>query len=98
MDRPYTIDEIKRISIPVAQKYGVKKLALFGSYARGEQKETSDIDFLIEKGEIKGLEFYGFINNLEDEFGIRVDVLTYNSLKDSLIKDVVENEVVLYEK
>ena len=99
MTGTYTIDEIKKISVPIAEKYGVKKLALFGSYARGEQKITSDIDFIIEKGNIKGLEFFGFINNLEDELGVRVDVLTYNSLKDSFfIEDVIEDEVVLYER
>ena len=95
----YEIDEIKKITVPIAEKYGVKKLALFGSYARGEQKNTSDIDFLIEKGEIKDLfKFCGFINNLEDDLGVHVDVLTYDSLKDSFIADVVKNEVILYER
>ena len=97
MEKLYTIEEIKRISVPVAQKYGVKKLALFGSYARGEQKQTSDIDFIIDKGNIHGWEFYGFINSLEDNFGVHIDVLTYDSLKDSFIYDVVEDEVILYE-
>ena len=32
----YTIDEIRRKVVPIAKKYGVKKLSLFGSYARGE--------------------------------------------------------------
>ena len=92
----YTIDEIKNISVPIAKKYGVKKLALFGSYARGEQKGGSDIDFLIDKGEIQGWEFFGFINNLEDNLGVHVDVLTYDSLKESLIRDIIQ-EVVLYD-
>ncbi|MCL2095367.1 MAG: nucleotidyltransferase domain-containing protein [Oscillospiraceae bacterium] len=99
MDRIYTIEEIKRISVPVAEKFGVKKLALFGSYARGSQKNTSDIDFIIDKGNIKGLRFFSFINNLEDEFGVRVDVITYDNLKESLFEENVwEDEVVLYER
>jgi len=97
MTKPYTIDEIKRISIPVAVKYGVKKLALFGSCARGEQTGTSDIDFLIEKGRIQGWEFFGFVNDLEDDLGVRIDVMTYDTLKNSLIADAVKEEVVLYE-
>jgi len=98
MDRVYEIDEIKKFCIPIAKKFGVKKLALFGSYARGEQNATSDIDFLIEKGEIQDLfVFGGFINALEDNLGIRVDVLTYDGLKKSLIFDAVKDEVVLYE-
>jgi len=51
----YSIDEIKSISVPVALKYGDKKLALFGSYAHGEQNATSDINFIIEKGSIQDL-------------------------------------------
>ena len=94
----YELDKIKQISVPIAKKYGVKKLALFGSYARGEQNEASDIDLLIDKGDIQGWEFFGFINNLEDELGVRVDVLTYDSLKESLISDAVIDEVILYER
>ena len=97
MERLYTLEEIKRISIPIAKKYGVKKLALFGSYARGEHQVTSDIDFLIDKGRIRGLEFFGFINNLEDDLGVHVDVMTYDSLRDSLIAYAIEDEVILYE-
>ena len=97
MDRLYTIDEIREVSVPIAKKYGVKKLALFGSYARGENKATSDIDFLIDKGKIQGWEFFGFVNNLEDGLGVHVDVLTYDSLRDSLISNAINDEVVLYE-
>jgi predicted nucleotidyltransferase len=93
----YKIDDIKKISVPIAQEYGVKKLALFGSYARGEQKAKSDIDFLIEKGQIQGWEFFGFINKLEDDLGIPVDVYTYDSIRDSLIADALHEAVILYE-
>jgi len=98
MKKAYTIDEIKHISIPIAQKYGVKRLALFGSYARGEHMPSSDIDFLIEKGMIQDLfVFGGFINALQDSFGVHVDVLTYDSLQNSLMADSTINEVLLYE-
>ena len=43
----YTIDEIKEKSIPIAQQYGIQRLSLVGSYARGTEKEDSDLDFLI---------------------------------------------------
>jgi len=99
MAQTYTIDEIKQIANPIAKKYGVKKLALFGSYARGEQKSNSDVDFIIEKGKIQGLEFFGFINTLEDALGIHVDVLTYQSLDDDdfIKKNVIGKEIVIYE-
>lgn len=42
----YNIEEIKRIILPILQRYGVKRAGLFGSYVRGEAKERSDIDIL----------------------------------------------------
>ncbi|MBR1805506.1 MAG: nucleotidyltransferase domain-containing protein [Selenomonadaceae bacterium] len=42
----YTIDEIRRNVTPIAKKYGVKKLSLFGSYARGETDDKSDVDLI----------------------------------------------------
>jgi predicted nucleotidyltransferase len=98
MAESYTTNKIKQIVVPIAQKYGVKRIALFGSYARNEAKEDSDIDFVIEKGAIRVIEFFGFINDLEDELGTSVDVLTYDSLKKSFIADAINDEVVLYER
>ncbi len=39
----YTIDEIKNKTIPIAKAYGISRMSLFGSYARGEAKENSDV-------------------------------------------------------
>ncbi|MCX6719707.1 MAG: nucleotidyltransferase domain-containing protein, partial [Candidatus Staskawiczbacteria bacterium] len=43
-----SIQEIKRKISPILKKNGVKKAAIFGSYARGEEKKRSDVDILIE--------------------------------------------------
>ena len=57
----YTIEEIKEKTIPIAKKYGIDSMSLFGSYARGEATENSDVDFYIDKGDIKGLlDYIGF--------------------------------------
>ena len=96
MNKKYSIDEIKSIAAPIAAEYGVSKLALFGSYATGSSHENSDIDFVIEPGEIRGLAFFGFAHDLEEKFGIRVDVLTYDSIPQSKFFEPIQ-EVVLYE-
>jgi predicted nucleotidyltransferase len=94
----YTIDEIREIVSEVAKEYGVEKVSLFGSYARGDQDENSDIDLVIKKGKIKGFfQFFGFKHKLEERLGKHVDILTCNSLEQSLIKDALLDEVVLYE-
>ena len=95
----YSIDELRSIITDIAMLYGVKKVALFGSYATGLQTSDSDIDLLIDKGNLKGLfQFNAFVNELEIKLGKKVDVITYSSLSNSLIKDSVKNEVILYEQ
>ncbi|MBO6210611.1 MAG: nucleotidyltransferase domain-containing protein, partial [Schwartzia sp.] len=44
-----TIDRIKRMIQPICEKYGVERLFLFGSYARNEATEKSDVDFRIDR-------------------------------------------------
>ncbi len=95
----YTIDEIKAKSIPIAQKYGIARLGLFGSYARGEQNERSDLDFLIREGKLHGLiQYMGFVLDLEDEFGCHVDVVTEGINNTEFLNNIKKDEVVLYEE
>ena len=94
----YSAQELRMIVSDIAKQYGVKKVALFGSYSTSKQTSDSDIDLIIDKGEIKGLFMLNsFINSLQDKLGKNVDVMTYSSLSRSLIKDSVRDEVVLYE-
>ncbi len=51
----YTIKEIQNKTAPIAESYGIKKMSLFGSYARGEATDDSDIDLFIDKGHLKSL-------------------------------------------
>ena len=50
--KTYTIDEIKNIVTPIAEKYQIAQVYLFGSFARGDFDEQSDIDIRIEKGNL----------------------------------------------
>ena len=67
-----TLEEIKRILLEhkeeIRQKYGIIILGVFGSYARGEQKETSDIDIIVELDRPVGLDFYEFWEYIENFF------------------------------
>ena len=93
----YTVEQIKEKAAPLARKYGVNKLALFGSAARGDSTENSDLDFVVELGELSGLSYFGFAVDLEEEFGVKVDLVTYKTAKKSIFLQNIE-EVVLYEK
>ena len=91
------LEGLKNKIIPILERYEVKKAAVFGSFVRGEQKEDSDIDILIEfKGKKSLLDLAGLKIELEETLKRKVDVLTYNSLH-PLLKDRIlqEQKVIL---
>jgi hypothetical protein len=84
--------EIESRVAPVLKKYRVARAAIFGSYARGEATENSDIDILIEfEGDRSLLDLAGLKIELEEALGKKVDVLTYKSL-DPLLRDRILSE------
>ena len=97
--RAYTITEIQNLIQPVAARYGVERVMLFGSYARGEAKPGSDIDLRIDKGAIRGyFKLAGFQRELEEALSTSVDVLTTGSLEDKFLSRIAKEEVMLYEQ
>ena len=91
------LEEIKAKTIPVLRRYDVRKAAIFGSFVKGEEREDSDIDILVEfKGEKSLLDLAGLKIELEEALQRKVDVLTYNSLH-PLLKDKIlqEQKVIL---
>jgi len=95
MNEPYTIAEIKEKIADTARHYGIQKVYLFGSYARGEAGTESDIDICIEKGKIRTLfELSGFCQDLEESLGNKVDVVTTMGLSGDF-KEQIERDMVL---
>jgi len=93
----YSIEELKSIIVPIAEKYHISKVYLFGSFARGESKEQSDIDLRIEKGELKGMfALCGFYTEVEEALQMKVDILTTGSLEEEFLIKIKKDEVLLY--
>ena len=89
----YTIEEIKEKAIPIAKKYGIESLSLFGSYARGEANEKSDIDFLIDKGRFRNLfEHAGMRLDLQDIFNCNVDLVVLSGVKNKDFYNEIKRE------
>ena len=95
-----SVEELKKRIVPIAKEYGVGKVALFGSVAKGLFKEDSDIDILIERGELRGMFSFGsFIKKLEDSLETHIDLITYKSIENSLLKNsILSSEVVIYKQ
>ena len=80
---PYTLSEIQRRVTPVAEKYRLAAVYLFGSYARGEATAESDIDLLVDLtgSTIRGLNFVSLYEDLSNALEISVDLVTVDSLE-----------------
>lgn len=90
----YVIEEIIKKHKPIlSEKFKVKSIGIFGSYARNQETDESDIDILVSFREPVGWEFIDLKEYLENLFGKRVDLVTEGALKPQL-KDAVLKEVV----
>lgn len=89
------IEILKRQEGAIKKKYGVKKIGVFGSFARGEGKEGSDIDVLVEfkKGSKTFDNYMDLKFFLEDLFHKKIDLVTVEALRPQL-KDDILREVV----
>ena len=98
MNKIYSIEELQKLVSPIAADYGIENVYLFGSYARGEARENSDIDLRIDKGALRGyIELSGFELDLEDALGAEVEVMTTGGLSDNFLQRIANEEVLLYE-
>jgi uncharacterized protein len=89
-----TTEEIKNKILPVLKQYEVSRAGLFGSVVRGEDREGSDVDLLVELPKSASLlDIAGLKLDLEGLLGRKVDVLTYDSIY-HLLKERILNEEV----
>ena len=90
------VEKIKRKILPILQDYRVKRAALFGSSARGEMQEDSDIDILVDiKADISLLDFVGLKQKIEEALGRKVDLVEYDTLKPLLRERILKEQTVL---
>lgn len=88
------VSVLKRHTPELEEEFKVKSLGVFGSYVRGEQKEDSDLDVLVEFYEMPGLiEFGRLERHLSNILGVKVDLVPKDSLKPRIGERIL-NEVV----
>jgi hypothetical protein len=73
------------------RSFGVTRLALFGSHARGDAKRGSDLDFLVEFAEGRGLfdDYIGLYHLLEDLFQCKIDLVRRHLIREELRDDIL---------
>ena len=91
------IEDIQEVVIKYGRKYGAEKIYLFGSYARGDATEHSDVDLRIDKGDIVGgIALAGLLLDIERELGVQVDLVTTGSLSKDFLSAIRNEEKLLY--
>ena len=90
-----TIEEIKKTVKKIAPQYNLKKVTLFGSRANGNAKENSDVDLIVDFPEGSSLiTLISLKYDLEDLFGLPVDVVSRGGLAGSILE--IEKEIEIY--
>ncbi len=93
MNREEIFEKIARL----LKDRGVRKVAVFGSYVRGEEKPESDIDIIVEFSDRKSLlELVSIERELSEVLGIKVDLLTEKSISPYLIDTIKREMKVIY--
>ena len=90
-----TIEDIKEVVARIAPEYNLKKVTLFGSRATGNNREDSDIDLIVDfpKG-TSLIEHSSLKIDLEEIFGLTVDVISRGGLNGSILK--IDKEIEIY--
>ena len=95
MGNVLTHAELSSIVLPLLEQYGLRAAFVFGSYARGEATDSSDIDLLIDGGpRFKPLSIYALGEQVRESTGKDVDIFELSELNDGTFKSTVLSEAV----
>ena len=101
MERVFTTGEIKEKLLPIFNTIPVERAILFGSYAKGNPTQLSDIDILIDsKGKIRGIDFFGVLEDITEALGVPVDLIEASQIIDGgrVQGEIAKTGVVIYER
>jgi len=70
------------------ERYPIKSIAIFGSYARNEQNDESDVDILVEFSGNIGIQFIDLAEEIESHLGVKVDLVSRKGIKDRYFQSI----------
>jgi len=93
-----SLEEVKKLAIPILKAHKIKKAAVFGSFARGDFDDKSDVDILIEPPdeEFSLLDLARLKVGLEDALGRQIDLVTYDSIYEPIKNRIMKENKPLY--
>jgi predicted nucleotidyltransferase len=97
----YRVDEIKSKLYPVFAAAPVYRAILFGSYAKGDATEQSDVDIVVDgRGRLRGLAFYGVVEDIAATLSKKVDLIELSEIRHGspILNEIARQGVVLYER
>jgi len=84
---------------PYLKEYGISRIAVFGSYAKGENTQDSDIDLLVDIKKNYGiLKFITLKQLIEKKLGKRVDLVEFQCLEPLIKDDILKQAITIYEQ
>lgn len=93
------IESIKNVLIPIFIQYGITKSAIFGSFARGEQTESSDVDILFSiRNGMPLSQWSEMEEKIESSIGRHVDMIEFGSLPKRVENEILKEAVTIFEQ
>jgi len=89
--REEILDLLYKTKPELESRYKVQRIALFGSYARGDQSPNSDVDILVEVDPSVGLAFVDLAERIEEVLGLPVELVSHRAVKPNKMKSVEQD-------
>lgn len=94
MKKQHVIELLKSVKPELVERFGIARIAIFGSVARNEANKGSDVDILVSFSEkVNSKNFFGLQFYLEDQLHTQIDLVTENSVRDELKPHITKDAI-----
>ncbi|KJR97793.1 MAG: nucleotidyltransferase [Desulfobulbaceae bacterium BRH_c16a] len=94
MNQTQILTELEKFKANHQQEYGIEGLGIFGSYARGEARQGSDVDVVVKLTKQDLFNIIGIKQDLEETLHLAVDVVSYRPSMDTFLKKCIDRDAV----
>lgn len=84
-------NKLSKLKVRLKERYPISSMALFGSYARNEQTDTSDVDIMVEFDGKIGIRFIDLANEIEKALGLKVDLVSKKGIKEQYLNTILSD-------